>query len=341
MSLQKSKQLVRRYCRERDTNTGDTLPDALRRCTADNFHWRGMHPFGELYGAQAVFETFWAPLNASMAHLQRREDMFFAGANDSPPTASDPGEPWVVSVGNFMGLFDKAWLGIPPTGRTALLPYAEFHRIADNRIAESALFLDIISLMQQAGVYPLPPMTGAPLPFKLPPRTHDGILDNEQDPHEGEKTLALVNRMIADLSELNVTGNDECSPDVLARTWHDDMVWYGPAGIGTSYTIKRYQKQHQYPFRKNLADKVFNGHIARAAEGSYCGFFGWPNLNNRSKGGFLGLPSSDVHAPMRVVDIYRRQGDKLAENWVFIDLLHYLFEQGLDVLGRMREINGG
>jgi hypothetical protein len=42
---------------------------------------------------------------------------------------------------------------------------------------------------------------------------------------------------------------------------------------------------------------------------------------------------------MRVVDIYRREGDKLAENWVFIDLLHYLFEQGLDVLERNRQIN--
>ena len=40
---------------------------------------------------------------------------------------------------------------------------------------------------------------------------------------------------------------------------------------------------------------------------------------------------------MRVVDVYRRSGDKLAENWVFIDLLHYFRQQGLDVLGRMRD----
>jgi hypothetical protein len=53
-----------------------------------------------------------------------------------------------------------------------------------------------------------------------------------------------------------------------------------------SYTIERYQK-HQYPFRENLTDKVFNGHIARFSEGNYCGF-GWPNLSNRNKGGFLG-----------------------------------------------------
>ena len=43
---------------------------------------------------------------------------------------------------------------------------------------------------------------------------------------------------------------------------------------------------------------------------------------------------------MRVVDVYRRDGDKLAENWVFIDLLHWLHMQGLDVLARMRQLNG-
>ena len=56
-------------------------------------------------------------------------------------------------------------------------------------------------------------------------------------------------------------------------------------------------------------------------------------------GGFLGLPASRP-ADMRVVDVYRRDGDKLAENWVFIDLLHWLHMQGLDVLARMRQLTG-
>ncbi len=42
---------------------------------------------------------------------------------------------------------------------------------------------------------------------------------------------------------------------------------------------------------------------------------------------------------MRVVDIYRRDGNKLAENWIFIDLLHYLRLLGVDVLERCRSID--
>ena len=41
---------------------------------------------------------------------------------------------------------------------------------------------------------------------------------------------------------------------------------------------------------------------------------------------------------MRVVDLYRRDGDKLAENWIFIDILHFLAEQGVDLLANTGEI---
>ena len=97
-------------------------------------------------------------------------------------------------------------------------------------------------------------------------------------------------------------------------------------------------RDSQYPFRKGLKDKVFNGHICRFAEGKYAGFFGWPNLTNKSKGGFLGLPPSENPADMRVVDIYRRDGEKLSENWVLIDLPWWLKQQGLDIFSHIKEI---
>ena len=52
------------------------------------------------------------------------------------------------------------------------------------------------------------------------------------------------------------------------------------------------------------------------------------------------LRCAECGGEMRVVDIYRRDGKKLAENWVFIDILHWLSMQGLDVLMRMRQLLG-
>ncbi|MGL4475194.1 MAG: nuclear transport factor 2 family protein, partial [Shewanella sp.] len=170
------------------------------------------------------------------------------------------------------------------------------------------------------------------------PRNHDGLLFEDAPEEEGVATLALVNKMVADLSALNDSGAMGCPPEVLEMSWSKDMIWYGPCGIGASYTIPRYQQQHQLPFRNNLKDKKFNGHVCRFAEGNFSCFFGWPNLSNTPVGGFLGMPGGEIRADMQVVDVYYREGDKLVENWVLIDIPFWLKQQGLDVFERTQQI---
>ena len=324
---QKNKEIILNYYQELETASCGEIETVLRKYCSDDYIWYGVHPFNEQYSAEAVFETFWKPFHGAWKHLQRRVDVFMAGTSEIDNTQ------WVTSMGHFLGLLDDTWLGIPATRKMAFLRYADFNCIENDKIVRSGFFCDLIGVMNQAGIHPLPPQTGAS--FIYPgPRTNDGVLLDVQDEKESAKTMGLVNRMTKDLHVLNESGNDRCAPEYLARTWHDDMIWYGPAGIGASYTIDRYQEQHQYPFRTGLRDKVFNGHLCRFAEGNYAGFFGWPNLTNTPVGGFLGLPGNDTRADMRVVDIYRRAGDKLAENWVLIDLPYWLKQQGLDVLER-------
>jgi predicted ester cyclase len=232
-----------------------------------------------------------------------------------------------------MGLFDNDWLGIKANHKMVFLRYAEFNRIAKGKIAETALFCDIISVMKQVGVNPLPLQTGTE--FITPgPRRHDGLLFDKNDHKESQKTLDLVNQM-----RLDLTGSDlHSSKDELRKTWLNEMIWFGPSGIGATYTIDRYEEQHQGPFQKGLDNTKFHGHVCRIAEDKYAGWFGWPNLTMNPSGGFLGLPKTEKTVEMRVVDIYRRDGEKLAENWIFIDLLYFLMQQGVDVLGRTEKI---
>jgi hypothetical protein len=330
-NYQAAKAIIRTYFDALENATPESITAVLQTYTTVGYQWRGVYPFRDLHGAPVVAETFWSPLLRAFTRLQRRQDIFIAGTNEIS------GEQWVMSMGNFMGLFDADWLGIPHTRKLANLRYAEFNCVENGKISQTGLFIDIIGLMVQAGVYPLPPSTG--VYFNYPgPRTHDGLLFADAPPEEGAATLALINRMVDDLDQLNKSGSMGCPPEVLERTWSKDMIWYGPAGIGATYTIPRYQEQHQLPFRNNLADKKFHGHVCRFAEGNFACFFGWPNLSNRPIGGFLGLPGSNVNAEMQVVDIYRREGDKLAENWIFIDLPYWLKQQGLDILARTQQI---
>lgn len=330
-SYQENKALIRDYYQALDTARADKVAKVMEEYTSGDYHWYGVHPWGERAGAAAVAETFWRPFLAAWSPVQRRQDIFMAG------TSEIDGTDWVTSMGHFMGLLDADWLGIPASRKIAFLRYADFNCVKEGKITRTGFFCDIIGVMHQVGINPLPPQTGAS--FVYPgPRTNDGLLYDIHDPAEGVKTLGLINRMIKDLSDLNISGDDCPPPELLAQTWHDDMIWYGPAGIGATYTIPRYQEQHQYPFRTGLKGKTFNGHLCRFAEGNYGGFFGWPNLTNTPRGGFMGLPGGEIPADMRVVDIYRREGDKLAENWVLIDLPHWLKMQGLDILERTRKI---
>ena len=126
----------------------------------------------------------------------------------------------------------------------------------------------------------------------------------------------------------------------LELDWHKDMIWWGPGGIGASYTIDGYQRGHTKPFQDGLEFVKFSGHILSSAEDDLGGWFGWPNLIMKPKGGYLGLTNaSDIESEMRVVDLYRRDGDKIAENWVFIDHLHFLKGLGIDLLDRYHKLN--
>ena len=322
-----AKQLVRQFNKACEEAADSELVDVIRAHTSMNYHWRGSRPFYQLDTCDDIYSKFWRPLRQSFAPVRRRENIFFAGWNDV-----DNGKSlWTCSMGHFMGLFDQDWIGIKSNGKLVQIRYAEFHQVAHGKIQQTALFLDIADLMQQAGMDPFPNQKGAAF-MHPPPRSNDGISLGHKEAEEAQKTMAVLNGMIEDLDILNKSGNDHCSPEYLGRSWHDDMAWYGPAGIGSTYTIERYQQQHQYPFREGLKNKKYNGHIARIAEGNYAAFFGWPNLTNSPRAGFLGLAESNIEAEMRVVDVYRREGDKLSENWVIIDLPHYFYMLGKDFL---------
>ena len=309
----------------------EEVPDVMQRYIGKNYLWRGYHPFHEQTSAAQVAALFWQPLRQSLKHLQRRQDIFMAGYNE----IDDFSSVWVVSMGHLMGLFDEPWLGIKPTGKMAMLRYCEFNKVENGKITETAMYFDIPHLMVQAGLQPFPLQTAAQL-VQPGPMTHTGLMFGEQDVTEGDKTLAAINHMI------NALGNWEqplSLQDELRLSWHEDMIWWGPAGIGAAYTIERYAQQHAGPFRAGFKDRIFNGHVCRLAEGEFGGFFGWPNLTLEPTGGFMGMPATGKRGEMRIIDIYRRKADKLAENWIFIDLLHFWNQQGVDILSRTTGIS--
>lgn len=330
-NFQQEKKIVLDYYNALDKSEGNDITNVLKEYITEDYIWRGYHPFNELSKAKDVSELFWQPFRYAFKNMQRRMDIFMAGKNEIDGFESV----WVVSMGHLMGLFDNEWLGIQPSRKMAFLRYCEFNKVQDGKITETAMFFDIPHVMIQVGLTPFPPQTAAHL-VQPGPMTHEGLLFDEQDDAEGEKTLDAIDFMVNDIRTWKEK-QEMPLVDELRRSWHEDMIWWGPAGIGATYTIERYAEQHSGPFREGFKDRTFNGHLCRVAEGKFGGFFGWPNLTLTPSGGFMGMPATEKPGDMRVIDMYRREGDKLAENWIFIDLLHFWKQQGVDILERIAQ----
>ena len=330
-NFQQEKKTVLDYYNALDKSEGNDITNVLKEYITEDYIWRGYHPFNELSKAKDVSELFWQPFRYAFKNMQRRMDIFMAGKNEIDGFDSV----WVVSMGHLMGLFDNEWLGIQPSRKIAFLRYCEFNKVENGKITESAMFIDIPHVMMQVGLNPFPPQTAAHL-VQPGPMTHEGLLFDEQDAAEGEKTLDAIDFMVNDIRTWKEK-QEMPLVDELRRSWKEDMIWWGPAGIGAPYTIERYAEQHSGPFREGFKDRTFNGHLCRVAEGKFGGFFGWPNLTLTPSGGFMGMPATEKPGDMRIIDMYRREGDKLAENWIFIDLLHFWKQQGVDILERIAQ----
>ena len=65
---------------------------------------------------------------------------------------------------------------------------------------------------------------------------------------------------------------------------------------------------------------------------------GWPSVEATHEGEWLGIPATNKRIKMRVMDFYRLENNRIAENWVPIDIIHILYQMGFDVFGRLKEM---
>jgi predicted ester cyclase len=286
------------------------------------------HPFGDVTGPDGFWTAALGPLLAAMPDLERREMIVLAGTTPE-------GQDWIGTCGNYMGTFLHPFLGIPPTGHLAHMRYHEFFRVENGKITEMQAIWDIPELMMQANAWPLAPQLGAFLATPGP-ATQDGLTASG----DGSATMHHVLDMLAAIVRHPSQGGPEVME--LDRYWHPRFNWYGPAGIGTARGVSGFRNWHQIPFLAAMPDRALDpsGLMSHwVAEGNYVCETGWPNMRQTlSHGGWLGLPATGKPMILRSLDFWRVADVRIRENWVLVDLLDAMMQQGLDALGRMRAI---
>lgn len=303
---------------------GEAL-DALARLLAPRAQVNAYRPVDLCDGAGEAAEKLFHPLREALPDLERRDDIVLAGGFR--------GSDFIAATGHYAATFDRPLFGIPPTRGLVFLRYGEVHRVEAGAIVESFLHLDLVDLMRQAGVSPLPPSLGAEAIFPAP-LGQAGLSIDAADAAESARSLALVEAMISgglaryDRSSLASMG--------MERFWTTTMGWYGPSGIGATRGVAGFQAHHQRPFLAAFPDRVGGNHKARFGDGTFTVSTGWPSVTATFAGEWLGCPPSGERITMRVMDVWRREGDRLAENWVFIDIPDVMAQAGVDLFALMR-----
>jgi predicted ester cyclase len=295
---------------------------------ADALAWHGQHPVNDGLGVAAFREAALAPLARALPDVARRDDIVIAG--------HFRGHDWIAATGHYCGTFADDLFGIPATGHLAFLRYGEFYRLGpDGRVDRLVTLWDLIGLMGQAGVSPLPPAAGVEI-LVPGPATRDGVRPDTVDADSGAETTALVEAMIAGLMEYDGRSLDSMGQE---RFWAPEMLWYGPGGIGSNRRLKGFQDFHQRPFLTAFPDRKGGNHLARVGDGAYCASGGWPSINATHAGPYLDQPATGRRITMRVMDWWRAENGLLAENWVFIDLPHLFLNFGRDLFVEMRALS--
>ena len=293
------------------------------------------HPVNAGTGPEFYADALLAPLGAALGDFDVRTDVRIRGVFG--------GSDWLASSGHIAGDFRAPLFGIPPTGGAVFLRFGRFDRLVEGAVAgapgcvaETILLVDLPALMMTSGCWPLAAALG-PLVIAPGPRSHDGV-DPAIDADEGAKSLALVDSLIAALKRYD--GADLASMG-MRDLWTPDFWWFGPAPIGNFRGHSAYEAGHQGPFLRAFPDRVGGNHRCRIGHGRFIASTGWPSINATHSGGdWLGLPATNKRITMRVMDFWGRDGDRLSENWVMIDIPDLLMQMGVDIFARMAVLAG-
>ena len=327
MSHQENKKLIWHYWQKMNAGgNAQVLAHALHR----DVDWHGFQPLRHLNGAEEVAAKFWQPLHLAIPDLMRRPYFFIGGEFE--------GGDWVCGTGDFIGTFARDWkLGdilIPANGSSVHFRFVEFCKVQDGQVVEIRIIVDLPDLLRQAGVDLLPPNFGRDL-WVPGPLAGDGVFFDKRDQDETRATLTLVETMI--FGGLNKYDGKDQSSQGLEQFWHPHMVWHGPVGIGSAYGIDEFKKNAQGPIVRAFPDRRGVGHKSRIAEGHFAASTGWPSLGGTHLNDYMGWEPTGERIGWNIMDFWKRDGDKLLENWVMIDLIGAALESKVDLLAPLRE----
>ncbi|MCE2933272.1 MAG: ester cyclase, partial [Hyphomicrobiales bacterium] len=220
--------------------TGEALAELAR----PDATWRVAHPIPACASTAEVLARAFAPLKKACPDLERRDVIFVGGSYQN--------RRYLAAVGHYCGTMRGDWLGLPASNRPIYLRYGEVYEIdAEGAVLQANLLWDVLDIMRQLGLWPIAQPLGSPEMWPAP-LTADGVRFETSDAARSVESIAqtlAMHRTLAEFDDRSKLNRENLIAMPQKEHWHPRMMWYGPAGIGTTRGLDGFVDGHQLPFR--------------------------------------------------------------------------------------------
>jgi predicted ester cyclase len=329
---QRNKAKALAFWKALDSAESTAIPQVCADHLSAGVVWNGPAPLGRIDAPEGIAEAFWAPLKKAIPDLKRETHLFLGGASSGNADGSKDGHMWVCGTGYLSGTPSGSFLGIPAVGRPVRIRWGEFLRFDGENIVEVQTIIDFVDWFEQIGLPVLPPPRGAAHVYPAP-TDYDGVLEAVQDDDETRETLEFGRYFI--YGGLNNFDQTDLAKMGMARFFHQNLKWYGPGGIGACMSFSEFENLHQRPWLAAFPDRKVQDLDSLFAEGRLLAASGVIGVRATHTGPYLDQPATQKSIEFSGIDFWLRSGDKLTENWVFVDMIDVFAQFGVDLFARM------
>merc|ERR1719277_2127249 len=120
-----------------------------------------------------------------------------------------------------------------------------------------------------------------------------------------------------------------------ARWWAEDVIWYGPGGVGTAHSRAEYRTHFLEPLHAAFSNITMATDLV-VCEGKYCGAHFY--LHGVHTGKWLGEAASGKKVPIRFGAHARIENGKIVQGWLILDIPKAFHAMGVDLFARARSM---
>lgn len=111
----------------------------MDRYFTEDFTWRGNYGSGTKNGLAEFRRNWQLPIRAAFTEREYKTEHFMADGD------------WASCFGHIEATHSGEFMGIPATGKRVKIPYMDFWRVEDGRIADNPVSVDLAYVLFQLG----------------------------------------------------------------------------------------------------------------------------------------------------------------------------------------------